>query len=257
MGLGSIFKKVGGAIVGGLTGNPLATIGTGLELLGAGKKVFGGDGPGPQAQSYQQLKGAFRAADEAGLHRLAVAGSPAGYSPVPAQAADGLMQAGQALRGHGLQAKEKELIDAQIAEARSRTALNNANSKRALMGPQPGLGGHTAGTISDLVSAHRDQVGGPRPFKVEPARDVPLTGRTGIGDTSVVAPSEDAFSVGVDELVAGALIYGPQWLTAQIRKLGEKARAAGTEPRDRQEARRRSQTRERDAQQSDYLFPRR
>lgn len=256
MGLGSIFKKVGGAIIGGLTGNPLATIGTGLELLGGAKKVFDGDGPNPNQQAYGQLKGAFRAADEAGLHRLAVAGSPAGYSPVPSQAADGLMQAGQALRSQSNAKKEAELLDAQIEEARSRTALNNANAKRAFLGPQPGLGGFTGSRISDIVSAHRDRLGGPRGVKVEPERDVPLTGSVGMGDTTVVSPSEDAFSVGLDELIAGALIYGPQWLTAQIRRLGAQGRD-GPEPPSRAGARDRSRGRERKAQQSPYLFPRR
>lgn len=255
MGLGSILKG-GLKWLGGLSGNPIvAGIGTGLELLGAGKSLLQGQGPGPYQQSYAQLKGAFRAADEAGLHRLAVAGSPAGYSPAPSSAAEGLLQAGAQLRA-GPSAKEKELIDAQIEEARSRTALNNANARRAFLGPQPGLGGYSP-RLADIVSAHRDRLGGPRGVRVEPEADVPMFGTSTIGDDTMVMPSEESFSVGIDELLAGALIYGPQWLAAQVRKFGEATREKGermAEPRGRSEARRSASERERRAQQSPYLF---
>lgn len=134
--LRSLAKGVVGAFA-----NPLNAIGTGFELIGGAKQLFGRGEPGPAAQSYQSLKGAFRAADEAGLHRSLVAGSPAGYSPAPMSQAQGLLNAGSMLRAGRPSQLEKELVNAQIEEARSRTILNNANTRRALMGPQPGLGG--------------------------------------------------------------------------------------------------------------------
>lgn len=208
----------------------------------------------PSGQSYGQLMGAFRAADEAGLHRLAVAGSPAGYSPAPASAADGLMAAGQMI-GQGNTRKQEQLLDAQIEEARSRTILNEANARRALAGPQPGLGGAST-ALMDMLSAHQDRGGGDRRVEVRPDVDAPLTGTTNAGDVTMVAPSEDAFSVGLDELIAGALIYGPQWLTSVVNRRGQQDRAAAKEPKSRDTARRSASERNRRAQESPYLFGR-
>lgn len=245
-----IFGKIGGFLGGPIPG----LIGTGLELLGGAKSLAQGSPPGPGKQSYQQLMGAFKAADQAGLHRLAVAGSPAGYSPAPQSQAEGLLSAGAALRNRP-SAKENELIEAQIEEARSRTALNNANARRAMDGPQPGLGGYSP-RLSDLLSAHRDRVGGPRGVRVEPEADVPLTGTSNAGKTPMVMPSEEAFSVGIDELLVGALIYGPQWLASQVRRLGDQY-GSGPEPKSREGARRRASEANRRANESPYLGVRR
>lgn len=193
-----------------------AGIGAGLEVAGGLKGLFGGKAPSPSQQAYGQLKGAFRAADEFGLHRLAVAGSPAGYTPVPSQAAEGLMAAGGALRSYSegketgrLRRKEEELIDAQIEEARSRTILNNANARRAFAGPQPGLGG--AATRMG-VAFDRLANGGDRAISREPERDMPASQTVTAGSQTARGPNPEAFEVGLSELIAGALIYGPQWL---------------------------------------------
>lgn len=247
----------------------LPLIGKGLSWLGGGSaaaKGFGtvlstaapflnSKGPSPHGQAYGQLAGAFKAADDHGLHRLAVAGSPAGYSPAPSNAAEGLLQAGQMI-GQGRSKKEDQLLDAQIAEARSRTVLNEANARRALAGPQPGLGGPSS-RLQDLLSVHLDRAGGDREVRVVPETDKPLTGTTNVGDVTMVSPEEEAFSVGLDELLVGALIYGPQWLHEQTQRLGRRSREGATETPGRDAARRSAQERNRRANQSDYLFPRR
>lgn len=211
MGLLSGIGKFVGKGLGFLAKNATG-IGTGLEVLG-GLKAATDTTPGPRSQAYNSLMGAFKAADEAGLHRLAVAGSPAGYSPVPSQAAEGLLSAGQALRGHASDKKQNELLDAQIEEARSRTILNNANARRALMGPQPGLGGPSTRLQRIVEGGALDGLpnGGPRSISNEPQRDMPARQRVTLGDNTAVGPNPEAFEVGLSELLAGIIIYGPQW----------------------------------------------
>lgn len=256
MGLLSSLSKAASTALG-IAGGPIGqAVGLGLEFAGGLKNAFGRGAPsyGPGKQSYEQLMGAFRAADKAGLHRLAVAGSPAGYSPAPMSEANGLLAAGQALRS-GPSAKEKELLDAQIEEARSRTILNQANARRALLGPQPGLGGASSRLI-DALSAHTNRLGGARGVEVVPERDVPLTNTVNAGRATMNSPNEEAFSVGLDELVIGMLIYGPQYAARGIRWLSENAPKI-EEPKSRAGARRAASSRNRRAQESDYLFPRR
>lgn len=193
----------------------LETLTAATGILGGLKKAFGGGGPSASEQSYGALKGAFQAADKYGLHRLAVAGSPAGYSPAPASSADGLLDVSNALRGYtedkrskSLDAKSEQLIDAQIQEARSRTVLNEANAKRALAGPQPGLGSASG----NLVAFDRASNGGERTVRVEPQPDLAATQQITFGNQSGRGPNPEAFEMGLSELAAGLLIYGPQWL---------------------------------------------
>ena len=88
-------------------------------------------------------------AKRAGIHPYAALGAGAGYSnpytssPVGSAIADGVGAVGDAIdgkigeaKGKNLRAKQGELLDAQIAETRSRTVLNSANAKRALIGPR-------------------------------------------------------------------------------------------------------------------------
>lgn len=231
-------------------------LGTALTLAGTAKGIVDANkAPGPSQQSYGQLMGAFRAADEAGLHRLAVAGSPSGYSPVPSAAADGLLAAGDVLRTNSK--KQDELIDAQIEEARSRTILNNANTRRALMGPQPGLGGPSTRLMDALerLSTTPNSAGGPRALETLPEEDAPLLDTTVAPDGTRMRNVRNP--VDLSELIGSALWYGPQYVTGKIRELGEYARR-NAPPEDRRgEARRRASDREQRAQRSDYLFPRR
>lgn len=233
-------------------------------LAGIGS-AFGGSGPGPRQQAKGQLMGAFEAADKAGLHRLAVAGSPAGYSPVPSGQAEGLMRASETLRGLNQgkksRAKEMELIDAQIEEARSRTALNEANARRAMSGPQPGLGGASPRLQRALEAFDQSYRGaGNRGVRVEPEGDLPATQTVTLGPYGGRGPFAEAFEVGISELIAGGLIYGPQWLAGAIKDMSSRARDAAPkvdEKGRRDAARERARTRERRAQESPYLFPRR
>lgn len=225
MGLGGLFKIAKPFLPG------LKEVGLGLELIGAAKNVFGPKPPGPGRQSYEQLMGAFKAADEAGLHRLSVAGSPAGYSPAPSTAADGLLQAGQALQNTASQKKQDQLIDAQIAESRSRTILNEANSRRALAGPQPGLGSSLGQVQAFDLAAN----GGARTVSVEPERDLPATQTVTLGNKTSRGLNPEAFEVGLSELIAGLLIHGPQWANsalkeAQLGLIGRSSHAGSKRP---------------------------
>lgn len=197
-----------GKAIGTFLGGPIpGYIGTGLELLG-GAKSLNERNLSPKDQAYGSLMGAFKAADQAGLHRLSVAGSPAGYSPAPMSEAQGLMNAGAMLRDRPSK-KENELVDAQIQEARSRTMLNQANTRRALAGPQPGLG-------QDNPLPGKNHDGAPNPngdrgTRVEPFPDLPATQEVQLGPFKGVGPNPEAFEVGLSEFLTGVLLYGPQW----------------------------------------------
>lgn len=242
----------------------LLKIGSVLSGLGS---AFGKDGPGPQQQAFGTLKGAIAAADKYGLHRSTVAGSPAGYSPVPSGQAEGLMRASQVLReanqGRGdrkIRQKENELIDAQIEEARSRTILNEANARRAMSGPQPGLGG-AAPRLQRVVEAFDQPYrGGTRGVRTEPEGDLPATQTVTLGPYGARGPFAEAFEVGISELIAGGLIYGPQWLAGALKDASREAqrRTPKVDEKGRRDAaRERARERERRAQESDYLFPKR
>jgi len=191
-------------------------------------------GRSPSQQSYGSLKGAFKAADEAGIHRLAVAGSPAGYTPAPSAAGQGLMAAGQMVADGKLDKKQSQLIDAQIAEATSRTQLNNANTVRALQGPQPGLGGRTPSSPNP-EAFDRAAAGGPRGVRTDPERDVPATQTVTLGNQTGRGFNPDAFEIGLSELLAGALMYGPQWLYGAAKdqdRTSHRQRPSGGDLRD-------------------------
>lgn len=240
--------------------DPLSVVGAGLALGGA---LFGKNPPawGPRAVARRSLLGAFRAADQHGIHRLAVTGSPAGYSPAPASGGQDLMAAGAAVRNLGLEAKEKELIDAQIEEARSRTILNEANARRAIDVPQPGLGGASprlSQVTQALPSFHKPFQGPERPIVTDPERDMPISNKVAFGRDSYNIPNPDAFEVGLSELIAGGVMIGPQWVNARIKDIRRMVDEMDLkETADREVARRAASQRERDAQKSPYLFPRR
>ena len=217
-------------------GKALGAVGKGLGWLGGGSAAAKGlgtavqaaspfllKGPGPKAQSYGSLMGAFKAADEAGLHRLSVAGSPAGYTPAPSAAAEGLMSAGRSMAAQPNSKKQSQLLDAQIAEARSRTVLNQANARRALSGPQPGLG-QAGNAVAEAFDRLADS--GPRRISREPERDMPATQTVTLGDFTGRGPNPEAFEVGVSELLAGGLIYGPQWISSALKDAVENATPA-------------------------------
>ena len=130
------------------------------------------------------------------------------------------MAAGQQIAASSGNKKQGQLIDAQIEEARSRTMLNNANTKRALVGPQPNLGGPSVLT-SRPEAFDRTAEGGPRPVVVEPGRDVPATQQVTIGNRTGRGLNPDAFEVGISELIAGMLQYGPQWLFGAADDFGQ------------------------------------
>lgn len=198
-----------------------------LELLGQGLQLAGGllglgGGSSPSDQSYGQLKGAFKAADEHGIHRLAVAGSPAGYSPAPMSAADGLLAAGDALRGNDK--KQEELIDAQIAEARSRTVLNEANARRASVGPSPHLNGSLPSIVPGGGADGRD-------LDIRPQVNEAFWRAMGRPDNPVWAVNEP---VDLSELLGSLIFYGPQALFNRAQDAAQsEPTGRGSRPKDR------------------------
>lgn len=207
-----IFSGIGKAVSSFLGGPIPGLIGTGLELFGGAKGAFGRSQLGPGRTAYAQLMGAAKAADELGLHRSLVAGSPAGYSPAPMSQAEGALMAGQQLRQGGRDKKADELIDAQIEEARSRTVLNQANARRALSGPQPGLGGvgGFASRVLNELSRHQGGDGGPRRIEVLPEDDKPLTDTVVAGGVPMRGLRDP---IDVSEIIGSLLWYGPQYIT--------------------------------------------
>lgn len=111
----------------------------------------------------------------------------------------------QRKRDQVLQEKEATLIDAQIAESRSRTLLNAANAKRVAYPDRPLING-TNGGIETLDG---------RPLVKEPARNIPARQKVQLGKHEAIGPSPEAFEVGLSELIAGGLIYLPQWMWAE------------------------------------------
>lgn len=203
-------------------------------LFGKKKK-----GPGP----YDIMARQYKFARDMGLHPLAVLGN----SGVSGQYGDGgsfgsgdtsflgdaAYAAGNALRERAdsrerakdrnvqsrLNAKQMELIDAEIMEARSRTLLNQANVKR-LLGPSPAVSG-AAGGLETLDN---------RPVKMDPARNLAARQQVTLGDSTATGLNPEAFEIGLSELVAGGLIYGPQWAYDYVDRLMPKKPARKADP---------------------------
>lgn len=213
----------------------LATIGTGVKILGGLKGIFGGGGSAAtetRAVSRASIMGAADAADELGLHRLAtMGGGGAGYSgPVGDNQAAGLDMIANALldksegsKNDKLQRKQEELIDAQIAESRSRTLLNASNSRRSIYGPSTNPTGLTGG----LEALDSGPGGSGRTTVTEPQRDMPARQRVTFGGHDAVGPNPEAFEVGLSELLAGAMIYGPQWVYSRMKNAQSNAIGKG------------------------------
>jgi hypothetical protein len=216
MGLFSAIKKVvGGAAkvagpllqVGGtLSGNPgLTAAGGFLGGLGSKPKVY---------SSGDSLRSTVKAARELGIHPLAALGAAgSGFTQVDggsafrdaAEATERAVDRSAAKSGEALNAqlarKQMEVADAEIAEARSRTLINEAEHKRLIFGPrQP-----TNGTHGGIEMLDR------RPVVQDPARNLASRQQVQLGGSVATGPNPEAFEVGLSELMAGAIIYGPQW----------------------------------------------
>lgn len=215
----------------------------GGSLISAGGSLLGGilgksKPPGlkyvqnaARASTRGGLSGAIQTARKHGIHALSALGSAQGYS-VPyggtdnsalgAGIADAAATAGQAMASRGLRKKEEELLDAQIAESRSRTLLNVENSRRPLYGPVPSISGITGG----LRGSDPGSTSG-RGLRVEPTPHLGARQVVALGDVEATGPNPEAFEVGLSELLAGALIYGPQWLGKFLAKGASEAKQKG------------------------------
>lgn len=118
----------------------------GGALISAGGSLLGGllDRKASKNATGREMAQKIETGARYGLHPLASIGAQtSGYQPVYSQA---FTSAGQAIQG-GMSARadaradrrrertQERLAEAQIAEAQSRTILNAANARRALVGP--------------------------------------------------------------------------------------------------------------------------
>lgn len=229
-GLKSIFKGVAGA-ASGFLGGPFA------PLLGAGLDFLGARADRKQQQAFAQSGLGMRIEDGAryGLHPLASAGATAGpqFQPVntPGTWSNAFGQVGANLSNKKNAALSNELLEAQIAETRSRTLLNMSNSRRGDLASPPLISGATGGMEQLLKALDRSSGGGERPVVNEPERQYPMSQRVTLGNRTMVGPNSEPLEVGLSELAAGALIYGPQYITQVLedvaRRAGERTRAKG------------------------------
>lgn len=197
----------------------------GAVVSGLGS-IFGKKkGPSPYEQSYGSIAGAIEAGAKYGLHPLASIGGAQGYSPAPTESplddlGIALSRLGQQKQDAQTRAKERELIDAQIAEARSRTLLNVSNSRRGFTGPVPGVTGVTGGLEAfDSAPPGASQ---PRGVDVRPETAQPATQTVTFGDKTMRGPNPEAFEIGIGELLAGLSIYGPQWIWQKYQDAAQK-----------------------------------
>lgn len=232
MGLFSGITKAIGSIGGFLSG-----LGPAAPLIGAGLDFLGGRADRRAQEQFARSGLGWRIEDGAryGLHPLASAGAAGGpqFQPVfvPGTYANAFGQTADNYANRGLQKKNAELMDAQIAEARSRTLLNLSNARRGDLATPSSVTGATGG-IEQLLQAFDSRYGGgERGIRVEPQPDLPARQTVTLGKYSAVGPNPEAFEVGIGELIAGAAIYGPQWLNAWLRDKG--AARPGTGPRRR------------------------
>lgn len=220
-------------------------IGAGSDLLGG---IMGRNSAKAMAGTYWAKEKRFirrraRDARAAGIHPLAALGATASYGP--AQGGDGgfgdsIGRAGGAIadayaakeaykRDAPLRNKEMELLDAQILESRSRTMLNAANARRPIYGPRPKITGVTSG----LEGLDPGETGKPRGERVEPTPNLGARQKVSLGGSTATGPNPEAFEVGLSELIAGAMIYGPQWAADHLREYAEEVSKRRPPPRSR------------------------
>lgn len=187
----------------------IASIGS--SLLGG---LFGRSAAKRQAalqREFAQKGIQWRVADakKAGIHPLAALGSPgASYTPVSgspmgdamADIASSIGQEAVARRqasgNKSLNAKREQLLDAEIAEARSRTLLNHANAKRTIIGP---------GARHDPFAMRKENA----------LIEVKLE-----NGSRVLVPNPDVYEIGPTELVTGrSLLEAGRGVAAARRAL--------------------------------------
>lgn len=154
----------------------------------------------------QKIQMLARDARAAGIHPLAAMGAASGYqnpfgsSPAGNALGDGInafredqAAARQERADAPLRKKQSELLDAQIAEARSRTTLNQANAHRTLVGPAASLDPYAPRKENALISVRLEN-----------------------GET-VLMPNPDLYEISPTELATGrVLIEGARQVDRQI-----------------------------------------
>lgn len=203
----------------------LSSIGSVAKIASSVAGIAGGlkkpKGPG------DQLKSTVKAGQKVGLHPLASIGFQGGYSE-PASLLGDIARGGSNIAGElqnidqrreekatnkREQARQERLdaltaarTEAEIAEARSRYLLNLANFKRALGEAVPGTANGSVGGLEQMEGPPS-----PRPTQRDPHKDVPLWNKSVQPDGSTVyIPNEEAFSVGLDEMLGSGSMVGAQ-----------------------------------------------
>lgn len=211
----------------------LATIATGTKILSGLSGIFGKKKNDVRTQTRLGIRGTFDEARYQGVHPLALmGGGGAGYSgPISgsndqagglARISEALSEASDRKTNSKLDSKQSELIDAQIAEARSRTLLNSANARRSLVGPSNNPTGVAGGVETVRRSAGGTDPGSSgkdRGVRREGTPDLPARQRVSFGNRTYTGPNPEAFEVGLGELIASALIYGPQAVYDEIGQM--------------------------------------
>lgn len=186
------------------------------------------------------LRSTVNAARKLGIHPLAALGSSSGYSS-PVQIGGGSMvgqmadNIGQGIRefteakerqreaktAESLARKQEALIDAEIAESRSRTLTNMANYKKTLEGPRVGTLGVTGGL--EKVTQPSTLYPG-RPKENEPEKNVPATIEV-VGPNGHVyyMPNEEAFGVDIWEMMGNLPIMAAQDLWRDVPRFEDTA----------------------------------
>lgn len=173
------------------------------------------------------LKSTVKAGQKVGLHPLAAMGYQGGYSE-PASVLGDIARGGSNIAGELQNIEQRRMekatnqreerrqqrldaltaarTEAEIAEARSRSLLNMANYKRTLGEAVPGTSNGAVGGIERM-----EGVPPPRPTQRDPHKDVPIWNKSVQPDGSTIyIPNEEAFSVGIDEMLGSGSIVGAQ-----------------------------------------------
>ena len=162
------------------------------SLISAGSSLLGGifGSKSQKNAAAREMDQKIQTGKKYGLHAsTSIGAQTSGYQPVMNQA---FTSAGRSIQGLAARAdakadraredRGKELLDAQIAEAQSRTILNKANAQRALVGPGAPTDPYAPRKANALISVKLEN-----------------------GDT-VLVPNPDVYEISPTELATGRLV---------------------------------------------------
>lgn len=163
------------------------------SLISAGSSLLGGlfGRKSQKTAAANEMKQKIEMGKRYGLHpSTAIGAQTSGYQPVMHQAftsagrsiQEGLAARADAKADRAREDRGKALLDAQIAEAQSRTILNKANAQRAMVGPGSPVDPYAPRKANALISVKLEN-----------------------GDT-VLVPNPDVYEISPTELATGRLV---------------------------------------------------